>query len=78
MKKLLLLLFLIPNFLFAKEQCENMQQPPQEFMGMELITFKKYDDPKMGVGFEVLELYAESVDKGYFVIPEIYKWIEND
>jgi hypothetical protein len=32
----------------------------------------------MGVGFEVLELYAESVDKGYFVIPEIYKWIEND
>ena len=27
-----------------------MQQPPQEFKGMELITFKKYDDPKMGVG----------------------------
>ena len=50
MKKLLLLLFLVPNFLFAKEQCENMQQPPQEFMGMELINFKKYDDPKMGVG----------------------------
>ena len=50
MKKILLILLLIPNFLLAKEQCENMQQPPQEFMGMELITFKKYDDPKMGVG----------------------------
>ena len=33
MKKLLLILLLIPNFLLAKEQCENMQQPPQEFMG---------------------------------------------
>ena len=50
MKSLLLILLVIPNFLLAKEQCENMQQPPQEFMGMELITFKKYDDPKMGVG----------------------------
>ena len=50
MKKILLILLLIPNFLLAKEQCEDMQQPPQEFMGMELITFKKYDDPKMGVG----------------------------
>ena len=47
MKKLLLILLLIPNFLLAKEQCEDMQQPPQEFMGMELITFKKYDDPKI-------------------------------
>lgn len=50
MKKLLFILIVIPNFLLAKEQCENMQQPPQEFMGMELINFKKYDDPKMGVG----------------------------
>ena len=38
MKKLLLIALLIPNFLLAKEQCEDMQQPPQEFMGMELIT----------------------------------------
>ena len=42
MKKLLLVLFVIPNFLLAKEQCEDMNQPPQEFKGMELITFKKY------------------------------------
>ena len=50
MKKLLLILLLIPNLLLAKEQCENMQQPPQEFMSMELKTFKTYDDPRMGVG----------------------------
>ena len=50
MKKLLLILLLIPNFLLAKEQCEDMQQPPQEFMGMELFLFDKYDDPRLGVG----------------------------
>ena len=50
MKKLLLIALLIPNLLLAKEQCENMQQPPQEFMGMELKTFKTYDDPRMGAG----------------------------
>jgi hypothetical protein len=49
MKKLLLILFLIPNLLLAKVQCEDMQQPPQEFMGMELFYFHKYDDPKLGV-----------------------------
>ena len=32
----------------------------------------------MTVGFEILELYAEPVDTGYFVIPEFYERIEND
>ena len=51
---------------------------PGHALKINYLVYEKSDDPKMGVGFEVLELYAESVDKGYFVIPEIYKWIEND
>jgi hypothetical protein len=32
----------------------------------------------MAVGFEILELYAEPVDTGYFVIPEHYERVEKD
>ena len=45
------------------------------------INFLVYEEsvvPKMAVGFEILELYAEPVDTGYFVIPEFYERIEND
>ena len=75
MKKLLLVLFVIPNFLLAKEQCEDMKQPPQEFKGMELITFKKYDDPKMGVGVtywkkSISTLSGYKFDYGYEVIDQ--------
>ena len=68
-------MFVIPNFLLAKEQCEDMKQPPQEFKGMELITFKKYDDPKMGVGVtywkkSISTLSGYKFDYGYEVIDE--------
>ena len=75
MKKLLLILFLIPNFLLAKEQCENMQQPPQELMGMELKKFKTYDDPRLGLGVtywkkSISTLSGFKFDYGYEVIDE--------
>ena len=75
MKKLLLILFLIPNFLLAKEQCENMQQPPQELMGMELKKFKAYDDPRLGLGVtywkkSISTLSGFKFDYGYEVIDE--------
>ena len=76
MKKLLLILFLVPNFLFAKEQCENMQQPPEEFMGMKLKTFQIYDDSRLGVGVtyrikSVASLSAYKFDYGFQDIDEI-------
>ena len=75
MKKLLLILFLIPNFLLAKEQCENMQQPPQELMGMELKKFQAYDDPRLGLGVtywkkSISTLSGFKFDYGYEVIDE--------
>ena len=75
MKKLLLILFLVPNFLFAKEQCENMQQPPEEFMGMKLKTFQIYDDSRLGVGVtyrikSVASLSAYKFDYGFQDIDE--------
>ena len=40
-------------------------------------VFEEPINPKTTLGFEILELYAESMDTGYFVIPEIYKRVEN-
>ncbi len=36
-------------------------------------VFEEPINPKTTLGFEILELYAEPMDTGYFVIPEIYK-----
>jgi hypothetical protein len=41
-------------------------------------VYEESNDPKVGVGFEIMELYVEPEDTGYFVVPEIYKRIEKD
>ena len=41
-------------------------------------VFEESGNPKTTLGFEILELYAEPVDTGYFVIPETYKRVENE
>ncbi len=50
---------------------------PGHAVKINFLVYEESDDPKMAVGFEILELYAEPVDTGYFVIPEIYERIEN-
>ena len=42
------------------------------------LVYEESDDPKFTVGFEILELYAEPVDTGYFVIPEEYQRVKEE
>jgi len=42
------------------------------------LVYEDSDKPKFTVGYEILELYAEPVDTGYFVISEEYQRIKND
>ncbi len=42
------------------------------------VAYEESDDPKFTAGFEIMELYAEPVDTGFFVIPENYERIEKD
>jgi hypothetical protein len=42
------------------------------------LVFEELGNPRTTIGFEIPELYAEPVKPGYFVIPEIYKRIENE
>jgi len=42
------------------------------------LVFEEPGNPRTIIGFEIPELYAEPVKPGYFVIPEIYKRIENE
>ena len=37
------------------------------------LLYDEDEDPKFTMGFEILELYAESVDTAFFTIPERFK-----
>ena len=51
---------------------------PGHALKINYLLDEESDDPIMANGFEALELYVESVDKGYFVFQENYKRIDND
>ena len=51
---------------------------PGHLVKTNFSVYEESDDTKVAVGFEILELYVEPVDTGYFVVPEFYKRIEKD
>jgi hypothetical protein len=61
--------------LITQNQLLNL---PSESNRNNCISYQQSDDPKVAVGFEILELYAEPVDTGYVLVPEIYERIEKD
>jgi hypothetical protein len=67
------------NIFIREMDSITMLEPiPGHAVKINFMVYEESNDPKMAVSFEVLELYAEPVDTGYFVIPKIYKRIEND
>ena len=67
----------VGNVAFAVKK-QVMEEFYFSFVSEKFQEEEESDEPKMAVGFEILELYAEAVDTGYFVIPENYERIEND
>ena len=65
-------------FIREMDSLTTLEPIPGHAVKINFLVYEESDDPKMAVGFEILELYAEPVDTGYFVIPEIYERIEND
>ena len=65
-------------FIREMDSITTLEPIPGHAVKINFMVYEESDDPKMAVSFEVLELYAEPVDTGYFVIPKIYKRIEND
>ena len=51
----------------------TLEPVPGYAVKINFLVYEKSDDPKMAVGFEILDLYAEPVDTGYFVILEVYE-----
>ena len=65
-------------FIREMDSLTTLEPIPGHAVKINFLVYEESDDPKMAVGFEILELYAEPVDTGYFVIPEIYERIEKD
>jgi hypothetical protein len=65
-------------FIRELDSLTTLEPIPGHAVKINFLIYEESDDPKMAVGFEILELYAEPVDTGYFVIPEVYERVEND
>ena len=65
-------------FIREMDSLTTLKPIPGHVVKTNFSVYEESDDPKVAVGFEILELYVEPVDTGYFVVPEIYKRIEKD
>ena len=65
-------------FIRGMDSLTTLEPIPGHAVKINFLVYEESDDPKMAVGFEILELYAEPVDTGYFVIPEVYERVEKD
>ena len=66
------------TFIREMDSLTTLELIPGHAVKINFLVYEESDDPKIAVSFEILELYAEPVDTGYFVIPEIYERIDND
>ena len=65
-------------FIREMDSLTTLEPIPGHVVKINFLVYEESDDLKMAVSFEILELYAEPVDTGYFVIPEIYERVEKD
>ena len=65
-------------FIREMDSLTTLEPIPGHAVKINFLVYEESDDPEMAVGFEILELYAEPVDTGYFVIPEHYERVEKD
>ena len=65
-------------FIREMDSLTTLKPIPGHVVKTNFLVYEESDDPKVAIGFEILELYAEPVDTGYFVVPEIYERIEKD
>ena len=65
-------------FIREMDSLTTLKPIPGHAVKINFLVYEESDDPKMAVGFEILELYTEPVDTGYFVIPEHYERVEKD
>ena len=65
-------------FIRGMDSLTTLEPIPGHAVKINFLVYEESDNPEMGMGFEILELYAEPVDTGYFVIPEVYERVEKD
>lgn len=65
-------------FIDEMDSLTTLKPIPGSVIKINFLVFEEPGNPKTTLGFEILELYAEPVDTGYFVIPETYKRVENE
>tara|TARA_B100001996_G_scaffold327459_1_gene274324 strand:+ start:785 stop:1606 length:822 start_codon:yes stop_codon:yes gene_type:complete len=65
-------------FIIGLDSLTLLEPIPGHAVKINFLIFDDDDDPSMTASFEILELYAEPVDTGYYVIPEHYEKTEMD
>jgi len=65
-------------FIIGLDSLTLLEPIPGHAVKINFLIFDDDDDPSMTASFEILELYAEPVDTGYYVIPENYEKTEMD
>ena len=66
-------------FIEEMDSLTTLEPIPGHSIKTNLMVYEENnDDPKMTIGFEILELYAVPVDTSFFTIPEEYERIEKD
>ncbi|MBT4958081.1 MAG: hypothetical protein HOM78_09840 [Candidatus Marinimicrobia bacterium] len=65
-------------FIVGMDSLTTLEPIEGHAVKINFLVYEDSDKPKFTVGYEILELYAEPVDTGYFVISEEYQRIKND
>lgn len=65
-------------FISEMDTLATLEPIPGHAVKINFLIYEDDDDPKIGMGFEILELYAEPVDTSYFVIPESFERVEKE
>lgn len=65
-------------FINGLDTLTSLEPIPGQAVKINFLIFEDDKDPSMTASFEILELYAEPVDTGYFVIPEHYEKTDRD
>ena len=65
-------------FIRGMDSLITLEPIPGHAVKINFLVYEDSNDPTMVVDFEILELYAEPVDTGYFVIPEVYERVRKD